>query len=117
MEGVGRDPGEPSPQIVRVHPGTGLDRRDGGTNRPSVLAHSCTLRNSLQRDLMSRWNVLEYDEGALANPGPLTAHEADRRNGNVIQWIKAQHARQGAGIVVAHRVSGQLQRRPIVAAG
>ena len=55
---------------------------------------------------MSRWNVLQYDEGGLANPRALAAPEADRRHGDVIQWIKAQHARQSAGIVVAHQVSG-----------
>jgi hypothetical protein len=55
---------------------------------------------------MSRWNVLQYAEGGLANLRALAAHEGDRRHGDVIQWIKAQHARKGAGIVVTHQVPG-----------
>jgi len=89
-----------------MHPGTRVDRRDGGTYRPSVLAHQCTLRDSPQRDLMSRWNVLQYDEGALARPCALATQEADWRDGDVIQQIKVQHARKCAGIVLAHQVPG-----------
>ena len=66
---------------------------------------------------MSRWNVLQCDEGGLADQRALAASDADRRHGDVIQWIKAQHARKSAGIVVAHQVSGRLQRRSIVPAG
>jgi hypothetical protein len=101
-----RQPGEPRLQVVRVHPGARVDRRDGGTYRPSVLAHLRTLRNSPQRDLMSRWNVLPYVEGSLANLRTLAAHEADWCHGDVIHWIKAQQARKSVGIVVAHQVSG-----------
>ena len=70
------------------------------------LRTSRTLRNSPQRDLMSRWNVLPCIEGSLANLRALAAHEGDWRHGDVIQWIKAQQARKSAGIVVAHQVSG-----------
>ena len=101
-----RQPGEPRLQIVRVHPGARVDRRRGGTYRPSVLAYLGTVRNSPERDLMSRWNVLQYAEGGLANLRSLAAHEGDRRDCDVIQWIKAQHARKSAGIVVAHQVPG-----------
>ena len=55
---------------------------------------------------MSRWNVLQYIEGSLANLRALAAHEGDWRHGDVIQWIKAQQARKSAGIVVAHQVPG-----------
>jgi hypothetical protein len=55
---------------------------------------------------MSRWNVLQYVEGDLASPCALAAHEADRRHGDVIPWIKAHEARKSAGIVVLHQVSG-----------
>ena len=101
-----RQPGQPRLEVVRVHPGARVDRRDGCTYRPSVLAHVSTLRNSPQRDLMSRWNVLQYVEGGLANLRALAAHQGDRRDGDVIQWIKAQQAWKSAGIVVAHQVSG-----------
>jgi len=101
-----RQPGELRREVVRVHPGARVDRRDGCTYRPSVLAHPGTVRNSPERDLMSRWNVLQYAEGGLANLRALAAHEGDRRHGDVIQWIKAQHARKGAGIVVTHQVPG-----------
>jgi hypothetical protein len=103
---MSRQPGEPRLKIVRVHPAASVDRRGGGTYRPSVLAHFRTLRNSPQRDLMSRWNVLPYVEGARANLRALAAHEADWRHGDVIQWIKTQQARESVGIVVAHQVSG-----------
>jgi len=89
-----------------MHPGARVDRHDGGTYRPSVLAHLCALRNSPQRDLMSRWNVLQHDEGALASPRALATHEADWRDGDVIQWIKAQRARKSVGIIVVHQESG-----------
>ena len=105
-KGMRRQPDEPRLQVVRVHPGARVDRRDGGSYRPSVLAHLRTLRNSPQRDLMSRWNVLQNVEGSLANLRALAAHEAGWRHGDVVQWIKAQHARKSAGIVVAHQVPG-----------
>lgn len=101
-----RQPGQPRLEVVRVHPGARVDRRDGGTYRPSVLAHVSTLRNSPQRDLMSRWNVLPCIEGSLANLRALPAHEGNWRHGDVIQRIKAQQARKSAGIVVAHQVPG-----------